>query len=82
MAEASALFRSLPAGQQRALLALSREFSFPGRHSYDGNAAARLAGRDPPLAESDEVRGPGIRYTRCRYRILPLGERVREARHG
>jgi hypothetical protein len=82
MGNLSTIFRSLPAGQRRALLALSREWSFPSRAGYDGNAASRLAGHYPPLAESDEVRGPGIRYTRCRYRITAIGERVRGAWHG
>jgi hypothetical protein len=72
MADLAEIFRALPAGQRRALLALTRDWQFPSVKTFDGNAAYRL-GRNKAgaLAEQGEVKG------RSRYRVTKLGELVR-----
>jgi hypothetical protein len=77
VADAANIFRALPGGQRRALLALTRDWQFPSVAKFDGNAAFRL-GRHKmgALAEQVEVKG------RYRYRLTPLGEIVLEAARG
>jgi hypothetical protein len=73
--EEIALVESLPKGSRRALLSMSPEYSFPGRQTFNANAAFTLYWSARSYGGLAEYVVPGGRRA---YRLTPLGERIRD----
>jgi len=77
----AAIAASLTKGAVKACLAMSREWQFPGKQTFDANGAHALhwkkRGKPEAICETELQKHPAdTRGKRCAYRLTTFGEQV------